>query len=224
MSSILSDETKFRKVNFEKKNNELDYLLDKQGEIVNFLKELRDSNVITQSDFDKLKPSGSQPGVLYGLCKVHKGVSVDGGPPPFRPILSAINTPSYKIAKFLVPMLSELTKNKYVSKDSFEFAKNVREQNPEFFMASFDIDSLFTNVPLDETIEISVKKLFGRKKKFKGFSRQQFKKLLSLAVKDSFFLFNGTYYEQVDGVAMGSPLGPTLANIFLCHWEEIWIN
>ena len=121
-------------------------------------------------------------------------------------------------------MLSELTKNKYVSKDSFEFAKNVREQNPEFFMASFDIDSLFTNVPLDETIEISVKKLFGRKKKFKGFSRQQFKKLLSLAVKDSFFLFNGTYYEQVDGVAMGSPLGPTLANIFLCHWEEIWIN
>ena len=41
---------------------------------------------------------------------------------------------------------------------------------------------------------------------------------------DSFFIFNGTYYKQVDGVAMGSPLGPTLANIFLCHWEEIWIK
>ena len=91
-------------------------------------------------------------------------------------------------------------------------------------MASFDIDSLFTNLPLDETIDICVSKLFGKKHKFKGFSRQQFKKLLSLAVKNSFFLFNGTYYEQVDGVAMGSPLGPTLANIFLCHWEEIWIQ
>ena len=87
-------------------------------------------------------------------------------------------------------------------------------------MASFDIDSLFTNVPLDETIDICVKKLFGRKRKFEGFTKEQFKKLLSLAVKNSCFLFNGEYYEQVDGVAMGSPLGPTLANIFLCHHEE----
>ena len=224
MSTILNDETKFIKVNFEKRNEELDYLLNKQSQILDFLKELRDNKVITDQVFNELRPSGCQPGVLYGLCKVHKGVTPDGKSPPFRPILSAINTPSYKIAKFLVPMLSELTKNKYVSKDSFEFAKNVRNQNPELFMASFDIDSLFTNVPLDETIDISVKKLFGRKKKYNGFSRENFKKLLSFAVKNSFFLFNGTYYEQVDGVAMGSPLGPTLANIFLCYWEEIWIQ
>ena len=48
--------------------------------------------------------------------------------------------------------------------------------------------------------------------------------MLCLAIKDSFFVFNGTYYEQRDGVAMGSPLGPTLANSFLCYWEEIWIK
>ena len=87
---------------------------------------------------------------------MHKGVSADGSPPPFRPILSAINTPSYKIAKFLTPLLSDLTKNDFVSKDSFDFAKNVRDQNPDFFMSSFDIDSLFTNVPLEETIDITV--------------------------------------------------------------------
>ena len=225
MNSILNDDTKFKKVSFgRKKNDELDYLLDKQEKIVTFLKGLRDSKVITQKEFDQLKPSGSQPGVLYGLCKVYKGMDTVGGSPPFRPILSAINTPSYKIAKFLVPLLSELTTNKYVAKDSFDFAKNVREQNPELFMASFDINSLFTNVPLDETINICVKKLFGRKNKFKGYSKEDFKKLLCFAVKDSFFLFNGSYYEQVDGVAMGSPLGPTLANIFLCYWEEIWIQ
>ena len=90
---------------------------------------------------------------------MHKGVSTDGSAPPFHPILSAINTPSYKIAKFLIPLLSGLTKNEFVSKDSFEFAKNVRDQNSDFFMASFDIDSLFTNVPLDETIDITVKKV-----------------------------------------------------------------
>ena len=60
-------------------------------------------------------------------------------------------------------MLSVLTKNKFVSKDSFDFAKNIRDQNPDFFMASFDIQALFTNAPLDETIDICVKKLFGRK-------------------------------------------------------------
>ena len=180
--------------------------------------------MITDTVFNQLKPSGSQPGVLYGLCKVHKGVGADGSPPPFRPILSSINTPSYKIAKFLTPLLSSLTTNEFVSKDSFEFARAVRNQNPDLYMASFDIDSLFTNVPLDETIEICTKKLFGRKRKFEGFTREQFKKLLSLAVKNSCFLFNGEYFEQVDGVAMGSPLGPTLANIFLCHHEESWIK
>ena len=62
------------------------------------------------------------------------------------------------------------------------------------------------------------------RKSTRVFQRDQFKRFLSLSVKDSFFLFNGTYYEQRDGVAMGSPLGPTLANIFLCYWEEIWIK
>ena len=118
MESILSDESKFRKKDFCKKrhkNSELDFLLEKEDEISKFLKEFNDTNVISDEVYKRLKPSGSQPGVLYGLCKVHKGVSADRSPPPFRPILSAINTPSYKIAKFLTPMLSNLTKNKFVS-------------------------------------------------------------------------------------------------------------
>ena len=123
-------------LNFKKKNKELDYILDNQGEIVTFLKDLKDSDVISESTFNSLKPSGSHPGVLYGLCKVHKGVKPGEESPPFRPILSAINTPSYNIAKIVVPMLSDLTKNKYVSKDSFEFAKNVRNHNPDLFMSS----------------------------------------------------------------------------------------
>ena len=91
-------------------------------------------------------------------------------------------------------------------------------------MTSFDIDSLFTNLPLDETIEICVKKLFKSKKNVKGMNKKQFKTLLEFATKKSFFLFNGKFYVQTDGVAMGSPLGPTLANVFLCHWEEIWLK
>ena len=55
-------------------------------------------------------------------------------------------------------------------------------------------------------------------------NKDQFKCLLNLAAKESYFLFDGELYQQVDGVAMGSPLGPTLANIFLCHYEDIWLR
>ena len=76
--------------------------MDKQEEIVKILKELKDSDVITDEIFKKMKPSVCQPGVLYGLCKVHKSVGINGEPPLFRPIISAINTPSYNLAKFLL--------------------------------------------------------------------------------------------------------------------------
>ena len=76
MNSILNDETKFQKVTFCKKrhkNSELDYILEKEEEISKFLNELNDCKLISDEVYKKLKPSGSQPGVLYGLCKVHKG-------------------------------------------------------------------------------------------------------------------------------------------------------
>ena len=56
--------------------------------------------------------------------------------------------------------------NKFVLKDSFEFATDIREQNADLFMASFDIDLLFTKLPLEETIEICVKKTVARKINF----------------------------------------------------------
>ena len=45
-----------------------------------------------------------------------------------------------------------------------------------------------------------------------------------MATKESLFMFNGSYYKQVDGVAMGSPLGQTLANAFMCHYEKVWLE
>ena len=62
-----------------------------------------------------------KPGIMYDLAKVHK-IFIDGLP-SFRPILSAIGTPTYKLAKFLVPVLEPLTTNEYTVKDTFTFAK-----------------------------------------------------------------------------------------------------
>ena len=82
------------------------------------------------------------------------------------------------------------------------------------------IESLFTKIPLDETIDICVNNVFGNKKRFKGLLEKDFKQFLTLSVKSSCFLLNNVYYQQVDGVAMGSPLGPTLANLFLVNYER----
>ena len=86
-------------------------------------------------------------------------------------------------------------------------------------MAGFDVTSLFTNIPLDETIEIIARQLFCNSEIFHGFSLVEFVKLLNLAVKNCHFIFNGKFYDEVDGVAMGSPFGPLLANIFLSFHE-----
>ena len=91
-------------------------------------------------------------------------------------------------------------------------------------MASLDVESLFTNIPLDETIDIVTNKVFGRKRKVNGISKRDFKRLLEISTKGTVFFFNGHYYKQRDGVAMGSPLGPALANAFLSHHETIWLE
>ena len=92
-------------------------------------------------------------------------------------------------------------------------------------MASFDVKSLFTNIPLKETIDISINNLFETDEEIVlGFSKKQLKNLLTLAVNNCIFLFNEKFYVQVDGCAMGSPIGPTLANIFLSYYEKIWME
>ena len=85
-------------------------------------------------------------------------------------------------------------------------------------MCSFDIDSLFTYVPLEEKTEI--KNVFGRKRKINGLSKSDFRDLLKLTTMGTVFYFNSNYYKQLDSVAMGSPLGPALANAVLYHHEK----
>ena len=68
--------------------------------------------------------------------------------------------------------------------------------------------------PLDEAINIIIEKLFSENETVHNLNKDQFKYLLTLATKESYFLFDGELYQQVDSVAMGSPLGPSLANIF----------
>ena len=81
-------------------------------------------------------------------------------------------------------------------------------------MASFDIHSLFPNIPLGETNNICADLVFHKKIKVKGMVKRYFKQLLTLSVNSSCVLFKDVSCEQADGVVIGSPLRPTLTNFF----------
>ena len=86
-------------------------------------------------------------------------------------------------------------------------------------MISFDVKSLFTNVPLNEMIDIILTKVYDENKIDTKMPKSTLKELLYLCTKHVHFKFNNEIYIQRDGVAMGSSLGP-LANIFMISLED----
>ena len=90
-------------------------------------------------------------------------------------------------------------------------------------MASLDVHSLFTNITLDETINIIVK-IFCENKTANNLDRILFKFVLTLASKESYFLFDGELHHHVYSVFISLPSGSTPGNTFLSHCEDIWVR
>ena len=121
----------------------------------------------------------------------------------------------YKLAKFFVPLSKPLTYNQYTIKDLFSFCEELKQFNTNLIMASFDVESLFTNIPLQETIDLCVQKLFEDKNYIDGLVKDSFCEMLTVNMTESFNSFDKEYYDkQHGGVAMGSPLGPIY--LFMC--------
>ena len=144
MKNVLGDKSKFRKVYIDH-DKILNHLIHMENRVADALKNLRDQKEISIEQYKDLSLSGSRPGILYGSAKVHK--IVKDGLPSFRSILTAIGTATYKLANFLVPMLELLSTNEYTIKVSFTFAEELQSFDSKLRMASFDIESLFTNIP-----------------------------------------------------------------------------
>ena len=107
-----------------------------------------------------------------------------------------------------------LTTNKYTIKDSFTFAEELKSFDSKLVTASFDIELLFTKIPLQETIDLCVENLFQDRTHVNNLSKDYFRELLTRTMSESLILFDQQFHKPHDGVAMGSPLGPTLANVF----------
>ena len=180
---------------------------------------------IGKEEYKKIYPSGSNSGRFYGTAKIHKVKADDPDKLrklPIRPIVSNIGIATHKTAQFLCKLLAPLGKFKYTVESTRDFIgrmKNIKVPH-ECKMISFDVVSLFTNVPLQKTIDIILRKVYVEKLIKTKIPRNKMKELLLLCTQGVPFTFNGETYMQIDGVMMGSPLGALFANIFMCELEN----
>ena len=163
------------------------------------------------------------PGILYGLPKIRKPDSKNLF--QLRPIFASYKSSSFKISKYLTKILPPLTFNECPVENSQQFSISVANipNADSCYKVSIDVDNLFTNVPPSETISNFLNHLFIQSDTFKNVTRDVFKKMLELSVKNSFFFVDGKLYNQVKGLGMGLPLGPTFDNIFMYFNELIWL-
>lgn len=192
---------------------------------------LKIKNDIGEVTYNEIYPSGSNPGKFYGVAKIHKLNDNDVldirsiDKVPIRPIISNIGTATYNTAKYLTKLLAPLAISEYTVNSTNEFIKKISKVKPPkgYHMISFDVVSLFTNVPLERTISIILDKVYQEKLIKTKISRETLNALLHLCTKEVHFTFNEEIYQQLDGVAMGSPLGPLFANIFMSELEKTLI-
>ena len=89
-------------------------------------------------------------------------------------------------------------------------------------MISFDVTSLYTNVPVMESITVCTDLLFNLPVKYHPpVDRETFMKLATIASCDVVMSTHDGFFKQVDGLAMGSPPAPHLANGWLSQFENV---
>ena len=230
LDSIVSDKSKFQKVEYDPfiesiSNCQAAPWIKAEKSITYYLNTYMKS-VVDKDIFKKLIPSGAVPGKLYGLAKVHKLNC------PLRPVNCMIGTPEYKLAKFLDAKIKPHIPSDFTVNSTEQFIEKLRSYNcvEGDICVSFDVKSLFTNVPrsytinkvcqfYDETYHGKFMDKVDQDGKAAAISSEILGKMLEKCTK-SHFMYNKAVYTQIDGVQMGSPLGPTLANWFMGDIER----
>lgn len=174
---------------------------------------------LTEPTKRKLTPHNSKPPHIYGLPKIHKlGF-------PLRPIISSCDSPCQALSKFLLDIVAPLSGNTPSHVKNSSHFKTIAEQlsiEQNDMLVSFDVQSLFTNVPVPETLAIIERRLENDESLTKrtNIPIPTIMELLSICVNTTYFQFKEKFYKQTDGMAMGSSLSPFMANIFMENLEQ----
>ena len=128
-----------------------------------------------------------------------------------------VGTPEYELAKFLDKIIKPFIPNNFMLGSTHDFISKLNQFQfwSNHKLVRFDVTSLFTNVPLNEAIRLITDTIYSKENpNVLPFDRGTFVKLLRIATT-GMFMYKDKLFQQIDGVAVGSPLGPTLANFSL---------
>ena len=194
MNNIINDRSKFKLLTEDPTSL-------REGQLQRFLGKLKNEGFFNDDVYKSVYPTDSRPTRIHDLPKLHK---IFHSVPAFRPILSSIGTCNYQLAKFLGKLLDDVIPNDHSTKYTFSFVEELKTVSvTNKCMVSYDVTSLFTNIPLKETANLTINLLFEANSDFK-ISRKDLHKLFQFAISQNDFPFNGNMYDQVEGVAMSS--------------------
>lgn len=148
---------------------------------------------------------------LYGLPKIHKPNT------PLRPVSSSVDVPCYNLSKHIGEIIQNIISTKYNIKNSLELKQqlSIIQLEEDEILVSFDVVSLFTNIPTYLAIK-NIMMEWDTIKEHTNISKPKFLDILNFCLKENnYFKYDDKYYQQTFGMPMGNPLSPTIADVIL---------
>ena len=183
------------------------------------LQRMKKQGSIQPELYNRLHSSGGLTPLLYGLPKVHKPDV------PLRPIVSFMQSPTYQLSRHLSMILKPLIGNtSSCVRNSAEFVSFIRSEllDVDIVLVSFDVVSLFTNVPVGLAVDIARRRLETDTSLVSrtSLSPGELTELLTFCLNATYFSFRGRFFQQTFGTAMGSPVSVSIANLVMEDVEE----
>ncbi|XP_017467847.1 PREDICTED: uncharacterized protein LOC108360175 [Rhagoletis zephyria] len=204
MKSIPEDRNIYKTIKTDPTNT-----LQKKNNVI--VDDLYKNKYINLKEKYQLSSSAATAPRLYGLPNVHKPQT------PLRPIASSVNVPCYGMSKYVGETLKTIVSEKYNVKNAFNLKDKLKDISvcEEDVLVSFDVVSLFTNIPTTLAIKIILNK-WDQVQKRTNIPKNKFHHILDFCLKDNnYFMYNNKLYTQSFGMPMDNPLSPTIADIIM---------
>ena len=190
-----------------------------KNKLINILRRTKAATGMQDNIYKKMCPTGVSPPKFYGLPKIHKKNI------PLRPIVSSIGSVAYGVAKVLAEIIKPLMGySQHHVHNSQQFAEEMKEMKLEKgeCITSNDVIALSTSIPIPSALEVMKKKLEQdtELQKRNIMPVVTILELLAFCLNNTYFVFQDTFYEQTKGAAMGPPISPIIANIFMEAFEQ----
>ena len=189
-----------------------------KNKLISILKSIKTEGGMNEVTYRRLYPTGASSPKFHGLPKVHKQGM------PLRPIVSSTGAVTYQsakeLSKILKPLVGKSPHHVHKNEDFLQHLKGI-QLGPDEVMISYDVKALFTSVPIQPALTI-IEKMLEEDPGFQERTSMTVKNifcLLEFCLRSTYFTFQNQYYEQVEGAAMGSPISPIVANLFMENFE-----